>query len=55
MGKGGSRIKKIAADVEQNLRQFYLNDVHIRLILLDEEPSGGNTDSKNKLITSIKN
>lgn len=55
MGKGGSRIKKIAADIEQNLRQFYLNDVHIRLILLDEKTSDGNTNSKSKLITSSKN
>ena len=36
-GKGGRRIRNIAAAVEQNLRSFYLNDVHIRLVIAEEE------------------
>lgn len=36
MGKGGGRMKKIALAVEQDLRKFFLNDVRIKLVLVDK-------------------
>ena len=37
MGKGGRRMKSIALAVEQDLRKFFLNDVRVKLVLIDEE------------------
>lgn len=35
MGKGGGRMKKIALGVEQDLRKFFLNDVRVKLVLVN--------------------
>lgn len=35
MGKGGGRMKNIALAVEQDLRKFFLNDVRVKLVLVD--------------------
>ncbi|XP_065209854.1 GTPase Era, mitochondrial [Planococcus citri] len=40
MGKGGGRMKKIALSVEQDLRKYYLNDVRVKLVLVDESQLG---------------
>lgn len=33
VGKRGNTIRKVAEDVEQGLKQFYLNDVRVKLFI----------------------
>lgn len=58
-GKGGNRIRLIAKAVEQELRQFFLNDARVTLVLREprkatEEPSNdvGKKPSRNLAVKS---
>ena len=49
-GKSGARIKNIAAAVEQDLRSFYLNDVHIRLVIVAKKSNIDMQKKKSKRV-----
>ncbi|KAK7580307.1 hypothetical protein V9T40_000936 [Parthenolecanium corni] len=53
VGEKGETIRKVAADAEQGLKQFYLNDVHIKLVVKKDSKfdssKSSDEDDKEKL------